>query len=549
MNDETITSEIDGADRSFLAIVAHELRTPLTSVLGLLALLEDGSVRVTDPEARELASMGKGEAERMLLIVENLLLATRLSNGKLDPSVEDVELPLLLREVLGGLPEVARRSFVPIDRSAVVRADRHLVSLIVTNLLQNVARYAPGGEVEIRFGLRDGHLEMSVADDGPGVPPESVEAVFSAPQSEKGLGMGLSVSRQLARAMGGELVVGSEPIRSGATFVLRLPAAPPRPATVQSLESGHSVRADEAALTPSARLLVDMTEVLADRSLDRLVAGLHNMFSDLLGASAGYLVVRRRDGSLQRAGSFGSVLSEEITETPLVQEVLNSGTHIHVVELPECDAAWAKLLGARSALFLPVSGEEATLGVLAVGWDHPVQPSPRLLAIATALARLAAFGADRAALAADVAFERQLRSSVLEAFPIAVSVFMGDPPQLVDANQAERQMLGIAFDHQRPSHIALSQQTFDVRFLDGTPLSLDNAPVTETIRTGQSTGPFFLRVRRTDGSEIISRTYCAPFFNAKGLVAGAVVSSEQIDPWEVGARVAASSTWIGSGVD
>ncbi|CAN5747079.1 hypothetical protein BH23ACT5_BH23ACT5_18620 [soil metagenome] len=532
MNDKHVVADIDAAGRSFLSVVAHELRAPLTSVLGLLALLEDGSVNISDQEARELATMGKGEADRMLLIIENLLLATRIAQGGLVALTEEVDLQSVVRDTLGGLPGVARRAFVPIDRSAVVVADRNLVSQIVTNLMQNVERYAPTGEVEVRFEVRDGQVEMSVSDDGPGVPSDRSESVFSDPRSDKGLGMGLSISRQLARVMDGDLVLAAEPLRSGATFTLLLPAANPRSVPVEGTPASHSLKPEVSVLAPSARLLVDMTEVLADRSLDRLVAGLQNMFTDLLGASAGHLVIRDRDG-LRRAGSFGASADQEITETPILKEVFESGRHSHLTDLVAADPTWAELLGSRSGLFLPVPGDEEILGVLAIGWDRIVEPSPRLLEVATALARLAAFGADRAALAADVMFERQLRSSVLEAFPIAISVFAGDPPRLVDTNRAERRMLGINSDGDRPEDIVASQRAFDVRFADGTRLTLENSPVTQTIRTGLSTGPFFLRVRRADGSEVQSRTYCAPFFDQDGSVAGAVVSSEEVDQAEI----------------
>jgi hypothetical protein len=78
--------------------------------------------------------------------------------------------------------------------------------------------------------------------------------------------------------------------------------------------------------------------------------------------------------------------------------------------------------------------------------------------------------------------------------------------------------------------MAASQQMFDVRFADGTPLDLENSPVVEAIRSGRSSGPTVLRVRRADASEVTVRMYCAPFFNEQGQVAGAVVSSEEIDP-------------------
>jgi PAS domain-containing protein len=118
----------------------------------------------------------------------------------------------------------------------------------------------------------------------------------------------------------------------------------------------------------------------------------------------------------------------------------------------------------------------------------------------------------------------------MESLPLAISVYAGDPPRVVDWNQRERILLGIDNDAERPSDLVASQHRFDVRFADGTPLDLENAPVTQAIRSGRSSGPVVLRVRRADNSEVTVRMYCAPFFNEQGEVAGAVVSSEEIDP-------------------
>jgi len=167
---------------------------------------------------------------------------------------------------------------------------------------------------------------------------------------------------------------------------------------------------------------------------------------------------------------------------------------------------------------------------LAVGWKSTeVMPQGLAVNVAAALADLTAPAIARTALARDVVFERQLRASVMDELPIAVSVFAGDPPQVVDWNRKERELLGIEEDLLRPTGLGASQHQFDVRFADGTPLTVDNAPVTTAIRTGRATGPFILLVRRADGSQVHTRTYCAPFLDDDGNVSGAVVTSEPLD--------------------
>ncbi len=131
----------------------------------------------------------------------------------------------------------------------------------------------------------------------------------------------------------------------------------------------------------------------------------------------------------------------------------------------------------------------------------------------------------------------------MDALPIAVSVFAGDPPVLIDANQQERAMLGMP-DREASPELEQRQRHFDVRFADGSALTVDNAPVSAAIRTGERAGPFLLRVRRQDGSEIVTRTHCAPFDFPGRDGLGAVVTSEVVpsdDPREaVGPSAVAS---------
>jgi PAS domain-containing protein len=326
--------------------------------------------------------------------------------------------------------------------------------------------------------------------------------------------------------MGGDLEC-TEPLRSGATFKLTLPASS-EPVDSVTTHDAPVLPDEDRMLSPRARLLVDMTVALAERSLDRAIAGMQTVSAALLRAETG-VVLALREGKFQRAGSFGStgdvVLSAEDRHLKWVVEHRQP----HWVEKLDVRSDLTTLLGTGSALFMPVLDDHTLTGILAVGWTQPVRPSGPAMEVASALARLAAFAIERASLAADVIYERRLRSNVMESLPLAISVYAGDPPRVVDWNRRERMMLGIHDDTERPSDLVASQQKFDVRFADGTPLDLENAPVTRAIRSGLSSGPVALRVRRADGSEVTVRMYCAPFFDEDGQVAGAVVSSEEIE--------------------
>ena len=521
----TMTST--NSDQVAFQRMAHELRTPLTSVLGLLSLLEDGSLRIDDDEARELASLGRQEAEQMLDLVDDLVTGAKVARGTLDPTIEAIDLQALTHEVLRRFPDVASRTFVPIDRTAVAHSDRRLVRQILTNLFQNIERYAPDGAVEVRFEHNGDAVTVHVSDSGPGIAASDTERVFSDPGSTQGLGVGLGLSRDLARLLQGELVVANEPFGTGATLSLTLP---------RSLSAGTTKRQGGPVTLPAGpQMLVAMTHLLTERNLDRMAAGIHRILSEHLDAESGRLVVRDRDGELRFVGGSGDDTGESPPVSGLTRRVIDRGEPELVGDLENADLEWYSQLGSPVGLFMPIHGleDEGVIGILAVGLAGETL-SPRALEIAAATARLAGLGLERARLTDDADYERRLRSSVLEALPIAVSVFVGDPPRVVHMNERERQLLGIDRKEDRPANLAMSQTTFDVRFADGTPLDMTNSPVARTIASGESTGPFFLRVTRADGSQVMTRTYCAPFFDKHGRVTGAAVTAEEVDETEAG---------------
>jgi len=414
-----------------------------------------------------------------------------------------VNLPELVRQALDRVPTVEKRTFVDGD-TAVVLADPALLLQIVLNLLQNVDRYAPQGEVEIEFTADDRSVSLAISDDGPGLEPEQ-GSVFRGGSSDQGLGLGLPLSRQLARLMNGDLTVGSSR-REGATLVLTLPATTevPAPNLARSSDANPIV-----ALSPRAKVIVDMAEALVERSLDRVVAGFSKLCSDLIGASSLMLAVPTPDGRFERASSFGSRAPFRAGDSEILHRTLQATEPLVVASLTGAgDPDLADELGTDTAVLCPVRHHSDPVGVLVIGWPDPqAVPGPQGMSVATAVAELTAFALDRSALSRDAELERELRSSVMESLPIAISVFAGDPPRVVDWNERERTMLGLTDDIQRPSDL----------------------DVTQAIRSGRSAGPFLLRVRRLDGTVTVTRTHCAPFTDAEGNPVGAVVTSEELD--------------------
>ncbi len=506
-----------------VAHLSHELRTPLTSVLGLMDVLEDQTVPLEPGEMEELIGLAHGEAMHMSHVVSNLIASTRVDRGLLEPDPEPLDPISLVEQALQRMPTVEKRTYVSRQAAMPAYADPALVLQILLNLFQNIERYAPDGEVAIGCAIEQDEVVLSISDDGPGI---SRSTVFKVGKSRVGLGLGLSLSRTLARLMGGDLRI-AKPRRKGATLQLLLPHSTQIPS---SSDPVPRVADRSVALSPRARLLVDMTDALSDRSLDRVVMGLHKLCVEMLGARSAILAIPTSSGSFERVGSFGGT-HEAPLERRLLHATMAAAQPMICSDLAaEGHQTMAMELDSDAALSIPVLDDEVPVGVFLIGWATPQDlPGEQGRVVAAALAQLAAFAIDRSALVEDAAFERELRSSVMESLPLAISVFAGDPPRVIDWNRREREMLGILDDSMRPSDLATSQELFDVRFADGTPLNVDTAPVTEAIRTGRSTGPFLLRIRRSDGSETTTRTYCAPFFDHVGNVIGAVVTSEELD--------------------
>ena len=216
----------------FVSDVSHELKTPLAA-MGLWAdMLSDG--RLADEGRRRHAlDVIREEKDRMLRMVEMLLDYTRLEQNRRRYSIEDVDVGEVAREVV----ELLRADFgeqgVSVTSSEDrARADRDAVKAIFLNLLGNAAKYAAdGGPVEVSVSSDGGKVRAVVADRGPGLSDEARSRVFerfyrsddNASSAKGGFGLGLPISRRLARDMGGDLTVAPR-TGGGLEFVLELPS-------------------------------------------------------------------------------------------------------------------------------------------------------------------------------------------------------------------------------------------------------------------------------------------------------------------------------------
>jgi signal transduction histidine kinase len=221
----------------FLAVMTHELRTPLNAIMGYQQLLIEGvSGPVTVAQKLQLERI-RHSASHLLNMIDNVLTAARIEAGKVDYRIERVALEDTVRDVLTLLgPEMAEnalRCATEIVSNLFVHADRDRLQQIVLNVVGNAVKFTPpGGTITLRGAASIETVDevlLYISDTGPGIPAENQEAIFEPftqldtgrRRRVTGAGLGLFISRDFARGMGGDLTVKSE-AGKGATFVLKL---------------------------------------------------------------------------------------------------------------------------------------------------------------------------------------------------------------------------------------------------------------------------------------------------------------------------------------
>jgi signal transduction histidine kinase len=227
--------ETDKMKDDLLAMVSHELRNPLATVLGVLRLLSSGAPLSPD-ERQEMLEMGDRQARRLRSLIEQLLLAARFERGEVEypPSsgaelVEADAAELVFQaatEAQAGHREHPIR--VECDGSLPVRVAPDAILQILGNLLDNACKYSPDERLVRLIAERNGaHAVLAVEDDGAGIAPDERARIFERftqlGNGRSGLGLGLYIAQQLARAQGGDLVLTDARHAGGARFELRIP--------------------------------------------------------------------------------------------------------------------------------------------------------------------------------------------------------------------------------------------------------------------------------------------------------------------------------------
>jgi signal transduction histidine kinase len=223
---------------AFVSAVTHELRTPLTTFQMYAEMLAEGMVPDAEQQRRYLQTL-RGEALRLTHLVENVLAYARLERGRIDGRVESLAVEDLLGRLQGRLAAHAEQAgmelLVDVGMEAAdvtVRANPSAVEQVLFNLVDNACKYAPAAtdrRIHVTTKRCAGGVEVSVRDHGPGIAAAARRRLFrsfsksveEAAHSAPGIGLGLALSRRLARDMGGDLRLDPS-VNDGACFVLSL---------------------------------------------------------------------------------------------------------------------------------------------------------------------------------------------------------------------------------------------------------------------------------------------------------------------------------------
>jgi signal transduction histidine kinase len=258
---ETARAEAERANNSktdFLAVMSHELRTPLTAIMGYEELLSDGITGpVTELQRQQLGRIN-ASARHLLGLIDEILTFARVDVGRERVRWESMSVNHTLADAAALVEPMASAKSINffvhvLEEDQAIQTDGTKLRQMLVNLLSNAIKFTEHGEVRVECAVNNGILDVRIADTGVGIAAENIEAVFepfwqaeqTATRKTSGTGLGLSVTRKLARLLGGDVTVASK-VGAGTTFLLTLPMKAPAGETVR--------RRGDTPTTPTGQL-------------------------------------------------------------------------------------------------------------------------------------------------------------------------------------------------------------------------------------------------------------------------------------------------------
>ena len=255
---EVARAEAERANNSktdFLAVMSHELRTPLTAIMGYEELLSDGITGpVTELQRQQLGRIN-ASARHLLGLIDEILTFARVDIGRERVRWESMSINHTIADAAALVEPMAAAKSIDfivdlLEEDESIQTDGTKLRQMLVNLLSNGIKFTENGEVRVSCLVNSGVLELRIADTGVGISAENIEEVFepfwqaeqSTTRKTGGTGLGLSVTRKLARLLGGDVSVASR-LGAGTTFLLTLPMKAP---------AGEPVRRRDTPTTPTS---------------------------------------------------------------------------------------------------------------------------------------------------------------------------------------------------------------------------------------------------------------------------------------------------------
>lgn len=238
VSDITDRKEFEKHAADFYSIVAHEMRSPLTSILGSLAVLDDGIIDFTSTDAVEMVSVGRTSCDRLIRLINDLLDLSKFEAGKMPLDIRNATVNSLVRIAASECKSLAAKRSVQIVEDDVqpylVRVDQDKIVQVLINLVSNALKFSPENGT-VTLSARPAELDkirFEIKDEGPGLTPEQISSLFqkfhqvetSSESSEKGTGLGLAICQAIVAHHKGDIGIESKP-GSGATFWFEVPLA------------------------------------------------------------------------------------------------------------------------------------------------------------------------------------------------------------------------------------------------------------------------------------------------------------------------------------
>lgn len=277
---EAALSEADRRKDEFLATLAHELRNPLAPIRTGVQLLK--MTRADPAQQERVLEIVDRQTRQLAALVDDLLDISRIASGKLQLQIRRVELNAIVNDAVeasrGNIAAANHQLSIEMGGEPIgIEADPYRLAQVLSNLLNNAARYTPPGGSITLSAVRDGDmLLLTVRDTGVGIPPEMLERVFDMftqiehPERDGGLGIGLTLVKSLVELHGGSIVAESEGLNRGSRFRIALPII------AKSLADGRQTGQPAGETVPAAkrRVLVVDDNVDAGETMAELVRAL-----------------------------------------------------------------------------------------------------------------------------------------------------------------------------------------------------------------------------------------------------------------------------------